>query len=243
MPARLIAGSRLQAPVGTTTPPASTTACSIVPSGLSAQNMQKVAQLLYGGLTPNVTGDPSANYAKTLLNTQDPNSYNIRIDKELGQKDAVFGSFSHINSPRSVPGIFGQSNLNNYWAHQLAINWNHTFSPSAVLALQFGRNYGFSTNPTLLLESLSQQLIQAGGYEQSFECAFVQGPRKCYFNAVNFNNGGLANFQEGSSPAVVADIWQYKGTFTKIHGKHTFSTGADFNTNGCQQTFNTNHLY
>src|SRR5436305_4643265 len=50
-PAPLIAGTKLQAPVGTTTAPAGTTACSIVPSGLIDQNMQKVAQLLYGGLT------------------------------------------------------------------------------------------------------------------------------------------------------------------------------------------------
>ena len=241
-PAPLIAGTKLQAPLGTTTAPAGTTTCSILPSGLIDTNMQKVAQLLYGGLTPNVTGDPSANYAQTLLNTQEPNSYNIRIDEELGQKDAIFGRFSHIESPRNIPGIFGQSNLNDYWAHQVVVNWNHTFSPSSVLAVQLGRNYGFSTNPTLLPESVSQQLIQAGGYDQSFACSFVQGPRKCYFNAVNFNNGGFPNFQEGSSPAVVTDIWQYKGTFTKTHGKHSFSMGADFNSNGFQQTFNTNHL-
>ena len=241
-PAPLIAGTKLQAPLGTTTAPAGATTCSVLPPGLIDQNMQKVAQLLYGGLTPNVTGDPSANYTKTLLNIQDPNSYNVRIDEDLGQKDAIFGRFSHTNAPRDVPGIFGQSNLNNYWAHTLTINWNHTFSPSAVLALQFGRNYGFSTNPTLLSDSFSQQLIQAGSYDQSFECAFVQGPRKCYFNAVNFNNGGIANFQEGSSPAVISNIWEYKGTFTKTHGKHSFSMGADFNSNGFTQTFNTNHL-
>ena len=241
-PAPLIAGTKLQAPLGTTTAPAGTTTCNILPGGLIDPNMQKVGQLLYGGLTPNVAGDPSANYQKTLLNTQDPNSYNIRIDEELGQNNAIFGRFSHTESPRDIPGIFGQANLNDYWAHQFVVNWNHTFSPSAVLALQFGRNYGFSTNPTLLPDSLSQQLIQAGGYDQSFECAFVQGPRKCYFNAVNFNNGGIAAFQEGSSPAIVTNIWEYKGTFTKTHGKHSFSMGADFNSNGFQQTFNTNHL-
>jgi len=241
-PAPLIAGSKLQAPLGTTTPPAGTTPCSILPQGVIDANMQKVAQLLYGGLTPNITGDPSANYAKTLLNTQEPDSYNVRIDEELGQKDGVFGRYSHTESPRNIPGIFGQSNLNDYWAHTLVVNWNHTFSPSAVLAIQFGRNYGYSTNPTLLPENVSQQLIQAGGYDQSFACSFVQGPRKCYFNAVNFNNGGFPNFQEGSSPAVITDIWQYKGTFTKTHGKHSFSMGADFNSNGFQQTFNTNHL-
>jgi hypothetical protein len=166
----------------------------------------------------------------------------VRIDEELGQNNAIFGRFSHTESPRNVPGIFGQSNLNDYWAHQLVVNWNHTFGPTAVLNLQLGRNYGFSTNPTLLPASASQALIQAGAYDPSFECSFVQGPRKCYFNAVNFSDGGVANFQEGSSPAVVTDIWQYKGTFTKTHGKHSFSMGADFNSNGFQQTFNTNHL-
>lgn len=243
-PAPLISGTKLQAPLGTTIAPTGMTTCSILPQGLIDPNMQKVSQTLYGGLTPNFSDpkNPTANYQQTLLNTQEPNSYNVRIDEELGQKNAVFGRFSHIESPRNIPGIFGQVNQNDYWAHQFVVNWNRTFSPTAVLALQFGRNYGFSTNPTLLPESLSQQLIQAGAYDQSFECSFVQGPRKCYFNAVNFNNGGIAAFQEGSSPAVVTDIWQYKGTFTKTHGKHSFSMGADFNSNGFQQTFNTNHL-
>jgi hypothetical protein len=243
-PAPLLSGTKLQAPLGTTAAPAGMTTCSILPQGLIDSNMQKVAQTLYGGLTPNFSDpkNPTANYQQTLLNTQEPNSYNVRIDEELGQKNAIFGRFSHIESPRNIPGIFGQVNQNDYWAHQFVVNWNHTFSPTAVLALQFGRNYGFSTNPTLLPESLSQKLIQAGAYDQSFECSFVQGPRKCYFNAVNFNNGGIAAFQEGSSPAVVTDIWQYKGTFTKTHGKHSFSMGADFNSNGFQQTFNTNHL-
>jgi hypothetical protein len=241
-PAPLMPGTKLQAPLGTTTAPAGTTTCSILPSGLIDPNMQKVAQLLYSNLTPNVVGNPSANFQRTLLNTQDPNTYNIRIDEELGDKNSIFGRFSHTESPRDVPGIFGQANLNDYWAHQLVLNWNHIFGPTSVLNLQLGRNYGFSTNPTLLPDSVSQALIQAGGYDQSFECSFVQGPRKCYFNAVNFTDGGIANFQEGSSPAVVSDIWQYKGTFTKTQGKHSFSMGADFNSNGFQQIFNTNHL-
>jgi len=241
-PAPLMPGTKLQAPLGTTVAPPGTAKCNILPSGLIDPNMQKVATLLYGGLTLNVTGNPSANFQKTLLNVQDPNTYNIRIDEQLGERNAIFGRFSHTESPRDVPGIFGQTNLNDYWAHQVVLNWNHTFGPTAVLNLQFGRNYGFSTNPTLLPADVSQALIKAGGYDQSFECSFVQGPRKCYFNAVSFSDGGIASFQEGSSPAVVTDIYQYKGTFTKTHGKHSFSMGADFNSNGFQQTFNTNHL-
>src|SRR2546429_9240320 len=156
-------------------------------------------------------------------------SYNIRIDEQVGQKNAFWGRFSHISSPRDVPGIFGQINLNTYHAYQYGVAWNHTFGPTSVLSVQFGRNYGFSANPTLLPEAISQALIKAGGYDNSFACSFVKGTRNCYFNAVNFSDSGdITSFQEGSSPAVVSDIWQWKGNFAKTHGRHTFSVGADF---------------
>jgi len=244
-PVALIPGTKLQAPSGTTTAPAGTTACNIIPGGLIDPNMQKVAQLLYGPLTPNANSS-AGNYAKTLLNTQEPNSYNIRIDQNFGDKSSIFGRFSHINAPRNVPGIFGQTNFNNYWAHQLGIGWNYAFGPTAALSLHFGRNYGYSVNPVLLSESFSQQLIQAGGYDQSFACGYTLGPRKCYFNGVRFANGGFSSGnsapEEGTSPAIVADIYQWRGNFTKTHSKHTFSMGAEFNSNGFQQTFNQNHL-
>ena len=234
-PAPLVSGTKLQDQTAGTP-------CNILPSGLIDPNTQQLAQLLYGPLAPNVTGKAGVNFQETLLNVQHPDSYNVRIDEQFGQKDAIWGRFSHITSPRNVPGIFGQTNLNNYWAHQLAVTWNHTFGSSSVLSVQFGRNYGYSTNPTLLPAGVSQKLIEAGGYDPSFDCSFTQGPRSCYLIGVNFSDGGITSFQEGSSPAVIADIWEWKGNFTKTHGKHTFSMGADFNTNGFQQTFNTGHL-
>lgn len=216
--------------------------CAKIPSALINPNMQKVAQVMYGNFTLAPIPGTNRNYQQAILNTQSPNIYNIRIDEQLGQGDSVWGRFSHISSPRNVPGIFGQVNENAYNAHTIGINWNHTFGPSAILTVQFGRNYGFSANPTLLPEATSQALIQAGNWDQSFTCSFVQGPRQCYFIGVNFSNGGFASFTEGTSPAVISDIWQWKGDFTKILGKHNFSMGADFNTNGFQQTFNQGHL-
>src|SRR6266576_4174257 len=209
-PVPLMAGTKLQAPLGTTAPPAGQSACNVLPPALIDPNMQAVGQMLYSPLTPNLTGVKGKNFQKTLTNIQDPDSYNIRLDEQLGLKDAFWGRFSHITSPRDVPGIFGQTNLNSYHAHQYAITWNHTFGPTSVLSVQFGRNYGFSANPTLLPGSVSQGLIKAGGYANSFECSFLKGPRNCYFNAVSFpDSGDITSFQEGSSPAVVADIWQW----------------------------------
>src|SRR5258708_23628063 len=199
-----MAGTKLQAPLGTTMPPAGQSACNILPPGLIRSNMQAVGQLLYGALTPNLTSVKGKNFQKTLTNRQDPNSYNVRIDEQLGSRDAFWGRYSHISSPRDVPGIFGQANLNTYHAHQYGITWNHTFGPTSVLSVQFGRNYGFSANPTLLPANVSQALIKAGGYDNGFACSFVKGPRNCYFNAVNFSDSGdITSFQEGSSPSVV----------------------------------------
>lgn len=234
-PAPLIPGTQLQDPtVGTP--------CNILPTGLIDPNMLQVGQMLYGPLKPNWNdpNNPTQNYKLELLNTQSPDSYNVRIDHHLSDSDNLWGRFSHIHSPRNVPGIFGQVNANDYTAHQLGISWNHAFGPSADLTVQFGRNYGFSTNPTLLSESFAQQLIQAGNWNPSFDCAFQKGPRDCYFIGTNIS--GVATFQEGSSPAVIADIWEWKGDFTKSHGKHIFKVGADFNTNNFQQTFNSGHL-
>ncbi|TAM78963.1 MAG: hypothetical protein EPN47_19830 [Acidobacteria bacterium] len=218
------------------------TDCAKIPSALIDPNMQKVAQMMYGNFKLAPIPGTNLNYQEAILNTQSPNIYNVRIDEQLTPNDSIWGRFSHISSPRNIPGIFGQANENSYNAHTIGLNWNHTFGPSAILTLQFGRNYGFSANPTLLPEATSQALIQAGKWDQSFTCSFVQGPRKCYFIGVNFSNGGFASFTEGTSPAVISDIWEWKGDFTKILGKHNFSMGADFNTNGFQQTFNQGHL-
>ena len=234
--APLIAGTKLQdQTVGVP--------CNILPSGLIDTNMQNVAQLMYGSFTPNLTGVANRNYQQILLNTQTPDSYNFRVDEQLSEKDAIWGRFSHNSSPRSVPNIFGASNLNTYNAHTYGITWNHTFSPSALLTVQFGRNYGFSANPTLLPADVSQKLIQAGKWDPSFNCSYTRGPQSCYFNGVNLtDSNSFASFQEGTAPSVTSDIWEWKANFFKSHGRHQFSVGADFNTNGFQQTFNTGNL-
>ena len=234
--APLIAGTKIQdQTVGTP--------CNILPTGLIDANMQNVAKLMYGNLSPNLTGVTNKNYQQVLLNTQTPDSYSFRVDEQLGSKDAVWGRFAHTHSPRSVPNIFGASNLNVYTAHTYGITWNHTFGPTALLTVQFGRNYGFSANPVLLPANTAQALIKAGNWDPSFNCSYIEGPRSCYFTGVNLTDSGtFASFQEGTSPSVTSDIWEGKANFFKSHGRHQFSMGADFNSNGFQQTFNTGNL-
>src|SRR5207244_4233070 len=135
-PVPLMAGTKLQAPLGTTAAPAGQSACNILPPQLMDPNMQAVAQLLYGSLTPNLTGVAGKNFHETLTNNQDPDSYNIRIDEQVGQKNAFWGRLSHIGSPRDVPestpkGVFLTNLLvdpkNAFWGR-----FSHISSPRDV---------------------------------------------------------------------------------------------------------------
>src|SRR5207247_8607470 len=88
---------------------------------LTHPNLQTGDQLRYGSAPPNLTGVAGKNFHEALTNNQDPDSYNMRIDDQVGQKNAFWGRFSHISSPRDVPGIFGQINLNTYHAYKYGV--------------------------------------------------------------------------------------------------------------------------
>jgi len=216
-------------------------------------NMLKVAQMMYGvgssGLlaTPNTACAASIaatdNYCDNLLTIQDTNTFTGRMDEELTSKDTLWFRYSYANAPRNVPNIFGAVNDNSYYAHDYGATWNHTFGSSSVLTVAFGRNHAQSLNPTLLSSGTASALNSAGGYATSWDCGYipVAGGRPCYFNSVDMITNSLASFQEGTSPAVVANIFEGRVDLSKTHGRHTFTMGVDISSNGFTQTFNASH--
>lgn len=212
-------------------------------------NMVKVTSAMYGGLLTssgatvagcNASVPKVDNFCPSPLTVQDPNSFTARIDEQLGEKDAIWIRYSYTNIPRNVQGPFyanlQEANLNSYDAKQLGASWQHTFGASSVLTMQFGRNYAFSKQPTLLPQSEATALNADGAYVPSWDCAFVGGGRPCYFNSVDTST--YTSFQEGEAPALLSNIWEGRSDFSFTHGRHTFSMGVDINTNGFQQTFN-----
>jgi outer membrane receptor protein involved in Fe transport len=213
-------------------------------------NMAKVTAAMYGGLltssgasiAPCASGVAAVdNFCPSPLTVQDPNSFTVRLDEQLGDKDSIWIRYSYNNTPRNVQGPFytnlQEANVNSYDAKQLGASWQHTFGSSSVLTMQFGRNYAFSKQPTLLPQAESTTLLADGGYANSWACAFQGGTRPCYFNSVDPASVYTA-FQEGEAPALLSNIWEGRTDFSFTHGRHTISMGVDINTNGFQQTFN-----
>ncbi len=215
------------------------TPCNLIPASLIDPHMQALAKKLWP--TPNVIGNPSFNYQTNLLDVHNSDNYSIRGDEQLGTTNSFWFRFAHVGSPDTSDTVLGNNGEVLYNAHWWGLSWNHTFGPSAILTLQMGRNFANGVSASLFSTTEAQALISAAGISSFLTCGYL-GTRSCYFPAPDLTNGGLVNGGESDNNTNVADIWEWKGDFSKIHGKHTLSMGADFNTNGMTQLIAGSHF-
>ncbi|MDQ2840944.1 MAG: carboxypeptidase regulatory-like domain-containing protein [Acidobacteriota bacterium] len=160
------------------------------------------------------------------------NSYNGRIDQIFSEHDVLFGRISYYDqNDANSAGLPTARNAVIISGWNLAIHETHTFSPSAILDVHFGRNTGddlqerlFPAAPTNFATQLEQL-----GFSTNFIGQFQggQGPFVPLIGVSGYAGLGGNNVQDTR----IADIWQFGGDFTKIHGRHTFTFGADFATN------------
>lgn len=188
-------------------------------------------------------------YAKTLFPTAGPtlstgnntydltpaitdqDSYNGRIDQVLGQNDVLFGRISYYDQNDSKSGGYpGALSVVKLSGWNGGIHETHTFGPTSVLDLHFGRNWGDDftgisfTNGT---SSFVQQLEQLG-YSPNFVGGFkTGGPFVPLIGISGYVSSGGNNVQDTE----IADTWEFGGDFTKVLGKHSFKAGANFATN------------
>ena len=112
-----------------------------IPSQLINPASELFLKTLYPAAGPLVNGSNAYNTAPSLLNQ---NSYNGRIDQVFSEHDVLFGRISYYDQNDSnSTGLLPSAR------HAIALSgWNgalhdtDTFSPTAVLDLHFGRNWG-----------------------------------------------------------------------------------------------------
>ncbi|HEX5483671.1 MAG TPA: TonB-dependent receptor [Terriglobia bacterium] len=218
-----------------------------VPVSLMDPNTLALANLIYPA--PINTGIAGTNAVNLKNKITDSDEYNLRGDEQLGQKDSFWFRYSHIHVPVTTPGNFGDTGLGDYLAHQWGANWTHTFGPTAVLDLKFGRNYGYAISDDLFPDDVAAKIIQTGNYSSTFTCGF-HASRNCLVPGVG--PSGYQGWGESYNATSLSDIWEWKADFTKMAGKHSLSMGVDVNRsafisplNGagaCYSTFQTSNL-
>ncbi len=205
---------------------------NIIPS----QNLNPVslayAKALFPTGAPVTSGTNAADTTPTHLN-QD--SYQVRIDQSFGEHDNLFGRVSHYNEPQTGSnGYAGTEHFSNDYGFNAAIHETHTFGPSAVVDVFFGRNVGDAdTGGTVLrtpATAFANQLIQLG-VSSNFVGAFQgnQGPFVPAMSIPGYLNGSGGG--QSVQNTRYADNWMFGGNFTLIRGKQTIRMGATFSTN------------
>src|SRR6195256_3966192 len=114
------------------------TPCNKVPLSLLNSTMIYYAKTLFPA--PINTGNPNFNGRDTTSSIIRQDQISIRGDQQIGTRDRIFARYTAAWQPDSVsggfPGLTADTQSNNY---NVAVNWTHTFGPSAVLQLTLGR--------------------------------------------------------------------------------------------------------
>ncbi|HSU31461.1 MAG TPA: TonB-dependent receptor [Bryobacteraceae bacterium] len=205
------------------------------PNNQIPQNLLNPASLLYAKTLFPAAGSLTASGTNAFDLTPsrvNQDSYNGRVDQVFSERDVLFGRISYYNQNDSnsagYPGVVNQIALEGW-------NWTlhetHTFNPTAVLDVHFGRNWGddltekvFSRAPSGFATQL-EQLGFSPNYIGGFQGG--QGPFVPLVSISGYVSTGGNNVQDTR----IADIWEFGGDFTKIAGRHNLKIGANFATN------------
>jgi hypothetical protein len=155
-------------------------------------------------------------------------SGSIRGDQYIGNSDQMMFRYSQYDQLAQSPSnLIG---LGTSWVHghTWGAHETHTFGPTAILDVYFGRNWGDDVNGTAHPgeNAAFMSQLQSLGMSKYFMTLnnTTYAPQYSADGYVGLTGSQL---QETG----LADTWQFGGTFTKIVGKHTIKAGADFETN------------
>lgn len=204
------------------------TPCNKIPSALIDKNMVAVAQAIYPA--PTNTGNPAFNGLDNSPAVNDNNEYSIRVDEQLNDTNAFWWRFTHTHAPTSSSGGFpGLVNNVTYDAYQMVGAWRHTFGPSAILNVSFGRDKGTDTHPVLLSKVNGGTIAQQAGFSTGFACGFQYSPHGCLLPNIDFNSGGFASGGESNSYDQMQNIYEWRANYSKVFARHMVSIGGDLN--------------
>jgi len=168
---------------------------------------------------PNFTGSTSYNYQIPLINSTHQDSLQARMNKTLGRRNQVSGTFAMQDTRSDAPSLFGFLDTNRSLGLNAIANWRHTFSQRffSTFGVQYSRQ-------SIRLHPYFQGLTNvsgAAGITGNNQDPVNWGPPTLGFsNGINPLSDGLPSFTRNQTGAVSSDnYWN--------HGRHQFQFGGD----------------
>jgi len=209
------------------------TPCNKIPASMINPATLKFAKTFYPA--PQVVpGFPQWNGRDTTPNTTRQDQISLRFDQQFGTKDRIFVRWTAAWEPITGSGGYPELRVNTKDSnYNVAVNWTHTFGPSSMLQLTFGR-VSAQNNRTPNFTNVPSDYYQTSGFANYlYNHAPFGGLRvpsvqvgENYISGTNYE--GLLHY---------TNIWEYRGDYSKTIGRHTFRTGASLATYGWEQPF------
>jgi len=224
-------GSGNPSPLNGSNQQTSGTPCNKIPANLLNPTTVNFAMTFFPA--PTNTGNPAFNVRDTTPRIVDSNQITERIDQQIKEKDRLYvrytGWWQTTSGSGGYPNLLSKTES---YSYNFATHWTHTFGPSTVLDLAFGRTYGdYYVNPQML--NVPDNYLQQSGFAQYFYDHPVGGQ----LVPSMFPSGGYVGGANYQAKIHWTDIYDYRGDISKAYGKHLFSMGASLATNGWWQPF------
>jgi outer membrane receptor protein involved in Fe transport len=201
-----------------------------IPPNLISQNMVAYAALFP---QPVDTGLAAFNGLDTEPSITRQETASLRFDEHLSDRDSLFARYTGTTQPDHSSGGFAGYESDAYiHGYNAAVNYTHTFSGNSVMDLVLGRNT-MQYNTPAQFTRVPANFFQSVGFSSGFAGGFIGGMSQVpNFSIPGFASGGtdVSNFNS-------SNVWEFRGDFSKLRGRHTFKMGADFASNNAEALF------
>jgi hypothetical protein len=169
---------------------------------------------------PNIVGDSLYNYQVPVLNSTHQDALQSRLDKTLGRKDELYGSFNFQSTRAGNANLFGFTDATDTLGINANINWAHRFSQHLFVYASY-RFSRLRINIVPYFENRENISGAAGIFGND------QDPSNWGPPTLNFSSG-IAALSDGLSSFNRARTDGFSGSTAIYRGHHNVTIGADF---------------
>ena len=175
---------------------------------------------------PIATGIRDRNQLDLTPTEIDQEEYTARVDHYFSERNQVWARVAgQFNRQTNSGGRQTLLNFTDIDSINPGASWVHTFSPTSILQVQFGRTKVERAAGQRFLGISENFPVQTVGFDPDFCCSFKSGD----ILTPGLNVGGFFGGGEIVRSSVPTDVWQYKASYSVIRGNHHIKFGGEYN--------------
>ena len=167
----------------------------------------------------NIYGDPLYNYQVPILNSTHQDALHSRLDKTIGRKDEVYGSFNFQSTRSSTSNLFAFTDKTDILGINFNVNWSHRFSQRIFV----NTGYHFSRLRTNIVPYFEnrQNISGEAGIAGNNQDPSNWGPPTLTFSS------GITMLTDENSSFNRNRTDSFSGSVAVYRGRHNITIGGD----------------